>query len=144
MRKIVLLGLVLILAFNLIGCGSFSTDADFDFTFVRPVSTRAENNDTRDEAPKIVINIGGSDAQHRNDGADSEGENAEADATAENGSTDAECGEATEVSENSTPGDAEASAVQEDTQTERRTQRIELDIGDDYIPIKRTVRTEED
>ena len=119
-------------------------DADFDFTFVRPVSTRAENNDTRDEAPKIVINIGGSDAQHRNDGADSEGENAEADATAENGSTDAECGEATEVSENSTPGDAEASAVQEDTQTERRTQRIELDIGDDYIPIKRTVRTEED
>lgn len=33
MRKIVLLGLVLILTFNLIGCGSFSTDADFDFNF---------------------------------------------------------------------------------------------------------------
>jgi hypothetical protein len=122
-------------------------DTDFDFTFVRPVSAPVDNENNRDEAPKIVININGSDAQPQSTDESASGENINIDATAENDNTGAEHGEAAQASENSASDDAQTSASSDNTdntQTERRTQRIELDIGDDYIPIKRNVRTEED
>ena len=121
-------------------------DTDFDFTFVRPVSAPVDNENKRDEATKIVININGSDAQPQSTDESASGENTDIDVAKDVGAANGtECGESQiEVSGNSDFDGEQTSTVQDNTQTERRTQRIELDIGDDYIPIKRNVRTEED
>ncbi len=118
-------------------------DGDFDFTFVRPVYAPVSDADARDEASRIVINIGGSGTQPQNNGESAEGENA--DTVAESDMANTECGEAQSES-SAAPADngAQTATVQDNTQTERRTQRIELDIGDDYVPIKRNVRPDED